>query len=92
MRSAEGGYSERHLPLSPDRAYVLAARERDPDALPEETTDHNGVPPPGRDPARRLRRRLHTLYYADSVPKPTETSSGRARSTLTRPKFAKLRR
>ena len=29
MRSAEGGYSERHLPISDARAYTLTARDRD---------------------------------------------------------------
>ena len=71
MRSTEGGYSERHLPLPPDRAYVLAARDRDPDPLPEEGPDHNGVATPSRGPTRRLRHRLHHLFYADNVPKPT---------------------
>jgi len=29
LRDAQGGYTERHLPLSVDRAYELTARERD---------------------------------------------------------------
>ncbi len=82
MRSAEGGYSERHLPVSTERAFALTARDRDPDVLPEETTDDNGVPVPGRDPARRLRRRLHTLFYADSVQKPTRDELEQAADTV----------
>ncbi len=35
MRSTEGGYSERHLPLSPDRAYVLAAQKPTSEELDE---------------------------------------------------------
>src|SRR4051812_2258777 len=35
MRSPEGGYSERHLPLSPSRAFVLTARDRDPEVAGE---------------------------------------------------------
>ena len=35
MRSTEGGYSERHLPLSPDRAYVLAAQKPTSEDLDE---------------------------------------------------------
>src|SRR3954464_11103753 len=32
MRSPEGGYTERHLPLSTERAYRLPARDREPGA------------------------------------------------------------
>ena len=31
MRSAEGGYTERHLPINESRAYTLTARDRDPE-------------------------------------------------------------
>ena len=40
MRSPEGGYSERHLPISEDRAYTLTARERD-QILPAPSTVRN---------------------------------------------------
>ena len=75
MRSPEGGYSERHLPLSPERAYVLTARDRDPDVLGELPggPDANGVEPPSGLGARLagVRHRLRTLMYADNVQKPT---------------------
>jgi ubiquinol-cytochrome c reductase cytochrome b subunit len=70
MRSPEGGYSERHLPISPERAYVLTAREREEPYRPESETDANGVPAPnGR--LNGIRARLSTLMFADNVQKPT---------------------
>lgn len=70
MRSPEGGYSERHLPLSPARQYVLTARDRDEVYTAEQETDENGIPaPPSRKNA--LRAKLSTLWYADNVQKPT---------------------
>jgi ubiquinol-cytochrome c reductase cytochrome b subunit len=72
MRSPEGGYSEKHLPLSPSRAYTLTARDRDPepDGHPE-TADANGVPTPSRGRLAGLRDRLRTLMWSDNVQKPT---------------------
>lgn len=70
MRSAEGGYSERHLPLSPEHAYKLTARERDEVYLPAAKVDENGVAAPvGRLEA--LRGKLSELWFADNVQKPT---------------------
>jgi ubiquinol-cytochrome c reductase cytochrome b subunit len=75
MRSPEGGYSERHLPLSTGRAFVLTARDRDPEVAEEleAGTDVNGVEPKGGLSARLagIRHRLRTLMYADNVQKPT---------------------
>ncbi|GCD91791.1 ubiquinol-cytochrome c reductase cytochrome b subunit [Nocardioides sp. LS1] len=70
MRSPTGEYSEKHLPVSPSRAYALTARERDamPEIVPD--TDSNGVAATGTR-AQKLRARLATLYYADNVQKPT---------------------
>ena len=43
MRSPEGGYAEKHLPISGDEAYTLTARDRD-QILPMPTeADENGV-------------------------------------------------
>jgi ubiquinol-cytochrome c reductase cytochrome b subunit len=70
MRSAEGGYSERHLPIDPARAYSMTARERDQMPELEGETDANGVPAPaGR--MQKVRGKLATLMYADNVQKPT---------------------
>ena len=77
MRSPEGGYSERHLPLSPGRAYTMTARDRDPDVFGELDggPDANGVEPQGGIAARLagVRHRLRMLMYADNVQKPTAT-------------------
>jgi ubiquinol-cytochrome c reductase cytochrome b subunit len=83
MRSPEGGYSERHLPLSPAHAYKLTARDRDPDVLDELPSgpDPNGVEPRGGIGARLagVRHRLRTLMYADNVQKPTALELDEAR-------------
>jgi ubiquinol-cytochrome c reductase cytochrome b subunit len=83
MRSPEGGYSERHLPLSPAHAYKLTARDRDPQVLDELPSgpDANGVEPRGGLAARLagVRHRLRMVMYADNVQKPTleELEEGR---------------
>ncbi|KQT94943.1 ubiquinol-cytochrome c reductase cytochrome b subunit [Marmoricola sp. Leaf446] len=70
MRDAQGGYSERHLPLPLERAYTLTARDRDDIFVPQLTTDDNGVSSPT---ARKdkLRGRLSQLWYGDNVQAPT---------------------
>ena len=72
MRSPEGGYSERHLPLPESRAYTLTARDRDPalDGGPDGRRRQRR-PRPRQGPPGRLRHRLRTLWYADNVQKPT---------------------
>ncbi len=73
MRSPEGGYSERHLPLPEDRAYLLAARDRDPvvDGQVTPEVDENGVAAPRKGRLSGLRDRARTLMWADNVQKPT---------------------
>jgi ubiquinol-cytochrome c reductase cytochrome b subunit len=70
MRSTEGGYAERHLPLAPERAYAMTARDRDHVHTVDSETDANGVVAPGSR-SQRLRARLSTLWFADNVQKPT---------------------
>ncbi|MDO9497129.1 MAG: cytochrome b N-terminal domain-containing protein, partial [Nocardioides sp.] len=70
MRSAVGGYSERHLPISDDAAYKLTARDRDETWSPEGETDSNGIPAKGGR-LDGVRAKLSTLMYADNVQKPT---------------------
>ena len=70
MRSAEGGYSERHLPINDAHAYTLTARDREEVYGPESDVDENGVAAPGTR-AQRLRAKLSTLMFADNVQKPT---------------------
>jgi ubiquinol-cytochrome c reductase cytochrome b subunit len=70
MRSPEGGYSEKHLPISDSSAYTLTARDRDEIYSPDGDADENGVEAPnGR--LNALRARLSTMMYADNVQKPT---------------------
>ena len=61
MRSAVGGFSEKHLPISPAKEYAITVRDRSSDQL----ADQDGVKPGS------LRDKLRTLYYADDVDKPT---------------------
>jgi ubiquinol-cytochrome c reductase cytochrome b subunit len=71
MRSPEGGYSERHLPISHSRAYTLTARDRDEVWTPESEADANGVPAPGGR-LDRIRAKLSALMFAHNVQKPTK--------------------
>jgi ubiquinol-cytochrome c reductase cytochrome b subunit len=70
MRSAEGGYSERHLPISEGRAYTLTARQRDEVFTPGSGVDANGVAAKGGR-LDKVRGKLSTLMFADNVQKPT---------------------
>ncbi|MGN6724275.1 MAG: cytochrome bc1 complex cytochrome b subunit, partial [Marmoricola sp.] len=70
MRSAEGGYSERHLPLPEGQAYTLTARERDHVYEPGASTDANGVAAPNAR-ADKLRGRLSKAWFETNVQKPT---------------------
>jgi ubiquinol-cytochrome c reductase cytochrome b subunit len=71
MRSPEGGYTERHLPVSPAAAYTLTARPRDPEPYDgSQHVDANGVTANGGR-LNRLRARLSRTMYADNVQKPT---------------------
>jgi ubiquinol-cytochrome c reductase cytochrome b subunit len=82
MRSPEGGYSERHLPISDSRAYTLTARARDEVYVPGSGVDAHGVAAPGgglRGALEKLRGRLSTAMYADNVQKPTREELEEAR-------------
>ena len=71
MRSAEGGYSERHLPIAESSAYTLTARDRDELAQPGNATDENGVNAPTANPIERLRLKLNRGWFGHNVQKPT---------------------
>jgi ubiquinol-cytochrome c reductase cytochrome b subunit len=73
MRSSEGGYTERHLPINGGSAYSLTARDRDQLAAPTGETDANGVAAPGAGRLERLRLRLNRGWYGHNVQKPTRT-------------------
>ena len=78
MRSADGGYSERHLPVNDARAFRLTARDRDEVYEPGSEVDANGVAAPV-GPLDKLRARLSRLMYADNVQKPTREELEEAR-------------
>ncbi|KRF15923.1 cytochrome bc1 complex cytochrome b subunit [Nocardioides sp. Soil796] len=70
MRSAEGGYTERHLPISADSAYTLTARDRDQVFVPGSGVDANGVA--SKDgKLDGVRGKLSTALFADNMQKPT---------------------
>jgi ubiquinol-cytochrome c reductase cytochrome b subunit len=72
VRSPEGGYSEKHLPIAESQAYVLTARDRDPEVNGQPTeVDENGVPAPRGGFLAGLRHRIRALWYSDNVQKPT---------------------
>lgn len=70
MRSSEGGYSERHLPISEASAYRLTARDRDEVYTVGDEVDENGVPAPGTR-SQRIRAKLSSFVYGHNVQKPT---------------------
>ena len=43
MRSPDGAYTERHLPVSDEEAFTLSSRQRDPVLVPAREIDGNGV-------------------------------------------------
>ena len=70
MRDADGGYAERHEPISVGAAYTLTARDRDEVFVPVRDTDDNGVAAPGAR-IEGIRARLSQWWYGDNVQKPT---------------------
>src|SRR3954451_3349361 len=78
MRSPEGGYAERHLPISGDRAYTLTARQRDRVHELESEVDENGVTAPGTR-SDKIRARLSQAMFADNLQKPTPEELEEAR-------------
>jgi ubiquinol-cytochrome c reductase cytochrome b subunit len=78
MRSPDGRYTERHLPIGEAEAFRLASRDRDPVLVPAGGVDDHGVPGPG-GAAERARTRLHRAAYADNVQPPTPEEIAQAR-------------
>ena len=70
MRGPDGAYSERHAPISVQKAYTLTARQRDEIYAPESETDENGVAARGSR-AQRIRAKLSRGMFSDNVQKPT---------------------
>ncbi len=72
MRSTEGGYTERHLPIAESRAYTLTSRDRDQALTSSSASDTNGVRAPGNR-IERVRARLSAGWFGHNVQKPTRT-------------------
>ncbi len=70
MRSPEGAYAERHLPIPMDEAYYLTARDDDPVPELTESEDENGVRAP-HSRKQRLRARLVEVWFGHNIQKPT---------------------
>jgi ubiquinol-cytochrome c reductase cytochrome b subunit len=70
MRSPEGGYAERHLPIEDARAFAMTDRDRDHVHELGATTDAHGLPARGTR-KERLRARLSRLWFADNIQPPT---------------------
>jgi len=71
MRDAQGGYTEKHVPLPADRAYTLTARVRDEVFVPDPEADANGVSR-RKVALDKLRAGLSRLWYNDNIQKPTK--------------------
>jgi len=78
MRSPEGAYAERHLPISEDAAYTLTARERDRVITAPEEADENGVSQ-RKVRALRARSKASHWWYDDNIQKPTREELEEAR-------------
>ena len=78
MRSPDGEYTERHLPISEAEAYTITARDRDKVFELPAGEDANGVAAPGSR-MNRLRARLSRAYFGHSVQKPTREELEEAR-------------
>ena len=86
VRSPDGGYSEKHRPLSRFAAYELTARER---LLPLQTppdTDENGVRRPHRR-RDRIRAALSRFYFSDTVEPPAADELTTAQHGPARPEL-----
>ncbi|GAB3929347.1 cytochrome bc complex cytochrome b subunit [Kribbella albertanoniae] len=75
VRSPDGGYSEKHVPISKYDAYSLTARVRDTVLEIPTLTDEHGVARPHRRRAR-LRAALSRFFFADAVQKPASAERG----------------
>jgi len=64
LRSPEGSYAEKHLPLPEESAFTLTVRDRGADEV-----GPDDEPKPGGK--KTLRSRIRTLYYEDDAQKPT---------------------
>ncbi len=78
MRSPEGAYAEKHVPISQDEAYTLTARDPEPRIPLPSAEDENGVPN-RHVKIDRLRARLSQAWYSDNIQNPTREELEEAR-------------
>jgi ubiquinol-cytochrome c reductase cytochrome b subunit len=78
MRSPEGGYAERHLPISEGQNYILTSREEQEvyEAPPE--ADANGVAA-RKHLMLKLRARMSKSWFGSNIPTPTDAELEAAR-------------
>ncbi|MDX6301571.1 MAG: ubiquinol-cytochrome c reductase cytochrome b subunit [Nocardioidaceae bacterium] len=70
MRSPEGAYAEKHVPVSADEAYTLTARDRDEIAELPAASDENGVRNRNA-PLQRTRAKASRFWFGKNIQKPT---------------------
>jgi ubiquinol-cytochrome c reductase cytochrome b subunit len=70
MRSPEGAYAERHLPIPEGEAYTLTARDIDPVPELPAAADENGVTS-RQARVQMLRARLVNVWFGHNIQKPS---------------------
>jgi len=78
MRSPEGAYAEKHLPISTSETYALASREHDNVPEMPSKADENGVAN-HKVQLMRLRARLARFWYGGNIATPTREELEEAR-------------
>lgn len=78
MRSPEGAYAEKHLPINAEAQYYLTARKRDPIMPVPTETDEHGIPARKKH-LNRLRVKLNHFWFAHNIQKPTQAELEAAR-------------
>lgn len=70
VRSPEGAYAEKHLPLPEAQAYALTARDRDLEPETDEQIEAMGLSEK-QTKRRKLRAKFQRFFFAHNVQKPT---------------------
>lgn len=78
MRSPEGAYAEKHLPITTSETFALASREHDDVPEMPSTADENGVAN-HKVQLMRLRARLARFWYSGNIATPTREELEEAR-------------
>lgn len=79
VRSPDGAYAEKHLPISESETYTLTARERDEVLEPPAEVDENGVARRGIR-MQKLRAKMSKSWFGYNVQKPTREELEEARA------------